>query len=83
MMLVALYTGLRLGDISRLVHRDIDLSTGHIRAAVKKTRSFEPKPMPLVLMRSFQFRDRPQDLDTPLFPGVQMGDDRLQVHWQD
>jgi integrase len=68
MMLVALYTGLRLGDISRLVHRDIDLLTGHIRAAVRKTRSFEPKPMPLVLMRYFQSRDRPQDLDTPLFP---------------
>lgn len=68
MMIVALYTGLRLGDISRLVYRDIDLSTRHIRAAIKKNGGFDPKPIPRVLMRYFLTLKMPKDLDTPLFP---------------
>jgi integrase len=68
MMMVGLYTGLRLGDISRLVFRDIDLATKHIRAAVRKGKRFESKPIPNALLRYFQSRKWPTDLDQPLFP---------------
>ena len=68
MIMVALYTGLRIGDVSRLVFRDIDLSSKHIRAAVKKVKSFEPKPIPDPLLRFLRQLIWPSDLDQPLFP---------------
>lgn len=68
MMMVAIYTGLRLGDLSRLVFRDIDLLTRHLRAAVKKGKLFEPKPIPNPLLRYFKTLNWPSDLDQPLFP---------------
>lgn len=68
MILVALYTGLRLGDVSRLVYRDIDMDTSHIRAAVKKVGQFEPKPIAKPLNNYFLTLTWPIDLDRPLFP---------------
>lgn len=68
MMMVGLFTGLRLGDVSRLVFRDIDLVTKHIRAAVKKGKRFEDKPIPNPLLRFFRSLKWPTDLDQPLFP---------------
>ena len=68
MMLVALYTGLRLRDVSLLVYRDIDLSTKFIRANVKKTKQFEPKPIPPPLLIFLKVLTWPADLDQPLFP---------------
>lgn len=68
MILFALYTGLRLGDVSRLVYRDLDLETNFIRANVKKTKSFEPKPIPPPLACYCKGLKRPEDLDQPLFP---------------
>lgn len=68
MIMVALYTGLRLGDISRLVYRDIDFRTKFIRANIKKTKRFEPKPIPPPLMFLFKDLKLPDDLDQPLFP---------------
>jgi len=67
MIMVGLFTGLRLGDVSRLVFRDIDLVTKHIRAAVKKGKRFEDKPIPNPLLRFFRSLDWPADLDQPLF----------------
>jgi integrase len=68
MIMVALYTGLRIGDVSRLVYRDVDFFTSHIRASEKKTGAFEPKPMPRVLIRYLQTLTWPTNLDTPMFP---------------
>lgn len=68
MILVALYTGLRLGDVSRLVYRDIDMVTSHIRAAVKKAHEFEAKPIAKALKKYLLTLQWPIDLDTPLFP---------------
>jgi integrase len=68
MMMVGLFTGLRLGDVSRLVFRDIDLVTKHVRAAVKKGKRFEDKPIPNPLLRFFRSLNWPVDLDQPLFP---------------
>ncbi len=68
MILVALYTGLRLRDVSLLVHRDIELSTKFIRANVKKTKLFEPKPIAPPLLMFFKALTWPTDLDQPLFP---------------
>jgi len=68
MIMVAIYTGLRLGDICRLVFRDLDLATHFIRASVKKTRDFQPKPVPPPLAFYFQRMRFPENPDQPLFP---------------
>jgi integrase len=68
MILLALYTGLRLRDVSLLVYRDIELSSRFIRANVKKTKLFEPKPIPPPLLIFFKALTWPADLDQPLFP---------------
>jgi len=68
MIMVAIYTGLRLGDICRLVFRDLDLATHFIRASVKKTRDFQPKPIPPPLACYFQRMRFPENPNQPLFP---------------
>lgn len=68
MIMFALYTGLRLGDVSRLVYRDIDFQTNFIRANIKKTKAFEPKPIPPPLMHLCKALKPPDNLDQPLFP---------------
>ncbi len=68
MILLALYTGLRLRDVSLLVYRDIELPSKFIRANVKKTKLFEPKPIPPPLLIYFKALTWPTDLDQPLFP---------------
>lgn len=68
MMMFGLYTGLRLGDVSRLVYRDLDLTTKFIRANVKKTKKFEAKPIAPPLALFCSRLKVPADLDQPLFP---------------
>jgi len=68
MIVVALYTGLRLGDVAGLVFRDVDRKTHYIRASVKKTKSFEPKPISPPLQRYLDGIQWPEDLDRSLFP---------------
>ena len=71
MIMVAIYTGLRLGDICRLVFRDLDLATHFIRASVKKTRDFQPKPVPPPLALLFPTDEVPgKSRPTPLPAGV-------------
>lgn len=68
MILVALYTGLRLGDVAGLVYRDVDRVTKFIRASVKKSKLFETKPIPPLLEQYFNDLHWPANLDQPLFP---------------
>jgi integrase len=68
MIVVAVYTGLRLADIARLVYRDVDLPTRYIRANVKKTKLFESKPIPPLLEAYFKALAWPTCLDSPIFP---------------
>ncbi len=68
MILFGAATGLRLCDIALLVYRDLDLKTGFIRPAVRKSRMFEPKPIPPFLLEYLRKKTSPQDLDLPLHP---------------
>ena len=69
MILFALYSGQRLGDIATLTWEQIDLEAGEIRLQTGKTERFQKIPIPSPLLKHIQSLPNPGHEQTPCTPG--------------
>ena len=68
MILVGLYTGLRLGDIASLTWENLDLARAEICLETSKTGRRQQIPLADPLIRHFQARPSVDDPTAPVFP---------------
>jgi integrase len=68
MVVVGICTGLRISDVSLLLRRDVDLSTGMVRTKALKPGEFEVKPIPPSVLKRFRKYCEDKGPDAPLFP---------------
>jgi integrase len=70
MVLVGLYTGARLGDIASLRWGNVDLARRQLTFHVSKTNKPQSVHLAEPLYRHLESLQRPEDPETPLFPGA-------------
>lgn len=70
MVLVGLYTGARLGDIASLRWGNVDLTRRQLTFHVSKTNKPQSVHLAEPLYRHLESLQRPEDSETPLFPGA-------------
>ncbi len=68
MVLVGLYTGLRLGDIANLTWANIDLQNQQLTVATRKTGRSQNLPIAKPLLRHLELLSVGDDPQQPLFP---------------
>jgi integrase len=69
-ILLGLYTGQRLGDISRLTWQNVDLEKNELRLITRKTGRRQMIPLATALVEYFENLDATDDPKQPLFPGA-------------
>jgi integrase len=68
MILFGFYTGQRLGDISILTRKNLNLKLEEIKLTTDKTGRVQILPLPAPLLKYFKKLRMGDDLNTPCFP---------------
>jgi len=78
MILVGLYTGLRLGDVATLTWNNVDLERGELRLTTAKTGRRQILPLAKPLLNHLLTLPAGDDPDAPIFPSAHSAKQRSQ-----